>query len=72
MSKLVTIGIVLGALGAGIVASPAAARSATTAEMSEACWKQAHERGGYGTDGGVDRYRDYVFNACMQNGGRAP
>ena len=73
MSKFVTIGLVLGALAAGILASLAPTRAALNPAMSAACWEQVHQKWpGYGSDGGKDRMREFLFDACMQNGGRIP
>jgi hypothetical protein len=76
MKKLVTTAVVLGALSAGIFAPSASARVAAPGDMTAmtaACWRQVHQiMPGYGTDGGADRRREFLLDACMQNGGRIP
>jgi hypothetical protein len=73
MKKLVTTTVMLGALGAGIFAPSASARVAASGDMTNACWRQVHRiMPGYGSDGGADRRRAFLLDACMQNGGRIP
>ena len=73
MKKFVTTALVLGALSAGIFAPSASARVAAPGDMTDACWRQVHRiMPGYGSDGGADRRREFLLDACTQNGGRIP
>jgi hypothetical protein len=67
MSKTFGIAMVIGALGAGIVASPAFA----AVDMGSQCRESAYgvwQRGRMG--GGLDRQREFIVNSCMANGGK--
>jgi hypothetical protein len=59
--------MVLGALGAGIVGSPAQA----AVDMGAQCREHAYgvwQRGRMGD--GLDRQREFIVNSCMANGGK--
>jgi hypothetical protein len=67
MSKMFGTAMVLGALGAGILASPAVA----AVDMGSQCRDHAYsvwQRGRMGD--GLDRQREFIVNSCMQNGGK--
>jgi hypothetical protein len=68
MSKTLAIGMVLGALGAGVLSSPALARVESTDHGAQ-CREQAYtswQRGRMGD--GLDRQREFIVNSCMANG----
>ena len=68
MSKTLTIGMVLGALGAGVLSSPALAR-VDGGDLGTQCREQAYtawQRGRMGD--GLDRQREFIVNSCMANG----
>ena len=67
MSKSFAIGIVLGALGAGMFSAPALA--AVAGDRGAQCREQAYsawQRGRMGD--GLDRQREFIVNSCMATG----
>ena len=70
MSKTLAIGMLLGALGAGALSSPALARVAA-ADLGAQCREQAYGMWQRGRNGdGLDRQREFIVNSCMANGAR--
>jgi hypothetical protein len=70
MSKTFAIGMVLGALGAGMLASPALART-NAVDQAAQCREQAYSAWQRGRNGdGLDRAREFIVNSCMANGTR--
>ena len=70
MSKTLAIGMLLGALGAGVLSSPALARVDAT-DLGAQCREQAYAMWQRGRNGdGLDRQREFIVNSCMANGAR--
>jgi hypothetical protein len=70
MSKNLAIGMVLGALGAGMFSSTALAR-VDAGDLGAQCREQAYAMWQHGRMGdGLDRQREFIVNSCMANGGR--
>jgi hypothetical protein len=68
MSKTLAIGMVLGALGAAVLASPALTR-VDSGDLGAQCREQAYsawQRGRMGD--GLDRQREFTVNSCMASG----
>jgi len=68
MSKILAIGMVFGAIGAGALSSPALAR-VEPGDLGSQCREQAYSMWQRGRNGdGLDRQREYITNSCMANG----
>jgi hypothetical protein len=66
------ITLALAALSMIALLSPASAGAKGLNDAYAHCDKVAHETWGYSSDGGKDRMREFVFNACVANGGEMP
>ena len=70
MSKFLAIGMMLGALGASALSSPALAR-VESGDLGTQCREQAYATWQRGRNGdGLDRQREFIVNSCMANGAR--
>ena len=70
MSRIVTIGLMLGTLGANIVWTPAAAR-VEAGDIRSECRDLAYSVWQRGRNGhGLDRQREFIVNSCMADGGK--
>jgi GH24 family phage-related lysozyme (muramidase) len=68
MSKILTIGMVLGAIGVGALSSPTLAR-VEAGDRAAQCREQAYSMWQRGRTGdGLDRQRELITNSCMANG----
>ena len=68
MSKTLSIGMLLGALSAGMLSAPALAR-VDPGDLAAQCREQAYAMWERGRDGdGLDRQREFIANSCMANG----
>jgi hypothetical protein len=70
MSRTVLIALMLGALGANIVWTPAVARIEAS-DIGSECRDRAYSMWQRGRNGdGLDRQREFIVNSCMAGGGK--
>ncbi|MBV8755364.1 MAG: hypothetical protein JO328_21130 [Hyphomicrobiales bacterium] len=68
MSKFLSIAILFGALGAGMLSAPALAR-VDSSDLGAQCRERAYSMWQRGRNGdGLDRQREYITNSCMADG----